>query len=745
MWESAMIVYILISLFFLVVPTVLTVYWFYRERYSGMNLLIITAMVFLSIAAIRFPLNIARGENVPAGLLHAGIRAMQTISTNEDFSSLIEEGVRLIDGVAPDASVRLEEASGTAVAYIIYAGIQYVGSLILCGFALVKAITSLMQKWTLKFFCFRPVFFFSHLTEESILLARSIQDGMQERRRKALFCFADVRDEMDETLEAAWKKADLRSAAQLKSRLAYDLFPLYSSNVSCVLCHPEEHENLKLLSQLLAESKNRKTFRPRKMKYFVHASSRQAEQIIDHLTSVHIPGDSKNCNQIICMLNHRENLAVQILDQIPLHEYAAWDEAGRGELNILIVGSTPLAERFLCNAFSCGQMANCRLSITLADPDAEACRDRIYAMAPLLGEKDIPLVSSCGELRFHTLPSRAAIADSRLLRNMHYVFLAYEDDGENIKYAQRIRTLLERQQLTAPEHANRKIAVVYTVENPELNHLCATSESNPAEWQRCRMYPVGSLRDHHSTHAFFGNELLLKAFFLSRNYHDEKTVLKDRKSLIQVQRQFIEFMNSAYGRRSSVASALHMKYREYVRNTSHLPREQADALLIYAEHLRWNAYMIMSGFITPSQEELDAYFYRDGNNHRSLLLKMHPCLAESTPEPIRDLWADGVLPADELDRVSLRIHGMLLERLRAYLPALPVQPKPKDLAEIAKQAHALADPADRAKAEKMVGALFNNFKQYDMNIVRDTEKMIRLSNDPVIRQALRLFWLEADQ
>lgn len=280
-----------------------------------------------------------------------------------------------------------------------------------------------------------------------------------------------------------------------------------------------------------------------------------------------------------------------------------------------------------------------------------------------------------------------------------------------------------------------------------MNALCR--EIDPAEGfgtsRACRMIPVGSIERQHQTETLFGDALLVKAFLLDRAYGGKTAVQKDPDSLRTLQKEFVAFMNKAYERRSTVSTALHLKYRETVLQDSALSEKKKLQTLAHAEHLRWNAYMIMSGYAAPSDEELQSYCFTGDATHRSKLLKLHPCIVPSVRESTPDLWAPQTVAVDELDRVSQRLHAMALERLRAYLPEkLPAHPEPRDKANIIAAAEALPEERGRKQAVKLAKALFSNYKQFDLDIVACTADVLRNAGDPDIQAALRLFWLEVD-
>ena len=111
------------------------------------------------------------------------------------------------------------------------------------------------------------------------------------------------------------------------------------------------------------------------------------------------------------------------------------------------------------------------------------------------------------------------------------------------------------------------------------------------------------------------------------------------------------FIESEYSAMSSLASALHICYKEkkykwLVKNKdnkdlSTMIRNAKKAMwsndneskdfdayktMVALEHLRWCAYMLTEGWKCPSKKEFFEYAYKDGNDHRNKKSKLHPCL-----------------------------------------------------------------------------------------------------------------------
>lgn len=752
------LIYLTLSFLCLAAAVTLTLLQrFRREQLSPLQLTTITLLALASVLIIRMPVFWQTGEGVLTAFIHSLINAVNTIAMGGDLNGAIKNGAEYITG--SNLAQGLKSTSDLLPhLYAFYIVLQALATPVLCGYALFKTLSLALSRVVLML-CHDPVFLFSRLSEESLLLARSILHSVRQseerglKPRKLLLCFIHTGAELSPTAESMWQELRHQGAIRIRESLSHKLFPRSAPSVNCILCDPNEQHNLHELIGLLEGPQSietRRFTRKATVRYFVYAQSRQAEQVIDSLAGTHIKSDADCRNKIICMLNPKENLAVDILDTTPLYRYVARDEHGERRLNILIAGSTLLADRFLRNAYACGQMHDCKLSVTVAATDAKAFRERLFTSAPMLQQADSPVISMNGPIRFVTIADPLNITDEELLREADYIMVAFASDEENVRCARRIRTVIERQKLTDPRRAAQPVAIVYAVEDAALHLLCQRIDTAAAggNYVPCTMMPAGSRERQNDSDVLFGHALLRRAFFLDKAYDPNDTLAApdlDQEGVVRLQDEFIHFMNSAYNRRSSVATALHLAYREATyRELPDDPGKTAK-LLAEAEHRRWCAYMIMSGFIPPTLQQLEAYFYRGKASHKNEALKLHPCIVPDVIEPTGALWDMTKPVTGPLDQVSRTLHTLTARRLHEILSrhGLPC-PAPDALKQedVQDEVARIPDPEDKERARKLYDALFKNYKRIDIDIVSKTDRILQLASDPEILDALRLFWLE---
>ena len=781
-----------------------TIGWqfFGKGKHNGVYTLCVTLLVFASFLFARLPLRFGWEEPLSLGLIHSVLDAIKSIGMGADLEAVIKDGVKLLHGlekVAFDENTTWSLLTDSAHLYAWFVTIQYIVGVGLCAFSVLVTITNWLRQKLFAVRSFAHTFVFSRLTKETVTLAQNIQCAAQKHRKKTAFCFAGADRQIIAALDAELQAAGLKNAVYLPKSLGWKKLPRWAVSLSCILCAGDESANVELLDALLsaqhAEWPNETALQQSKLKsawtsftrklafacgglryrsqceikYYIVSESRNTERLVDSLTTTFI--HDRKCPGIVTLINPADNLTMQVLSRIPLHEYTAAcpSEKESRQLNVLVAGDGAFAQQFVRNAYACGQMADCRFSLTWAATDADRIRSELYAAAPALRDENAETVKACGELRFHRLESNAAVADGALVKNMQYVLLAYENDEENIVAARRIRRLIEQEKLTDPSRREEATAIVYVVRNPALKRITQTNDAPKiaSGYLACNMIPVGSRDEQYDADSFFYNEMLSKGYFMDYAYYDHNenalTLMKNPEALKESFRDFLCGMRSKKpcnnaDKRSSVATALALDYRLSVirafrdqapGNRYRTENEMWEALA-EAEHRRWLAYMHMIGFVAPTKEQLDAYFYKDGHNHKNMPLQLHPCLVTAKAGIRSDLWQNPT-DLDPLDRLSYDLHTRALERLYAKYSSFInpyLDPSSPGTITAAKAAEALAKAEAAPKAERddvLVGLLrllYADNKMIDMRMVKQTENILDMVKNPDIAAAISLLWLD---
>ena len=781
-----------------------TIGWqfFGKGKHNGVYTLCVTLLVFASFLFARLPLRLGWEEPLSLGVIHSVLDAIKSIGMGADLEAVIKDGVKLLHGlekVAFDENTTWSLLTDSAHLYAWFVTIQYIVGVGLCAFSVLVTITNWLRQKLFAVRSFAHTFVFSRLTKETVTLAQNIQCAAQKHRKKTAFCFAGADRQTIAALDAELQAAGLKNAVYLPKSLGWKKLPRWAVSFSCILCAGDESANVELLDALLsaqhAEWQNETALQQSKLKsawtsftrklafacgglryrsqceikYYIVSESRNTERLVDSLTTTFI--HDRKCPGIVTLINPADNLTMQVLSRIPLHEYttACPSEKESRQLNVLVAGEGAFAQHFVRNAYACGQMADCRFSLTWAATDADRVRSELYAAAPALRNENAEAVKACGELHFHRLDSNAAVADGALVKNMQYVLLAYENDEENIVAARRIRRLIEQEKLADPSRREEATAIVYVVRNPALKRITQTNDAPKigSGYLACNMIPVGSRDEQYDADSFFYNEMLSKGYFMDYAYYDHNenalTLMKNPEALKESFRDFLCGMRSKKpcnnaDKRSSVATALALDYRLSVirafrdkepGNRYRTENEMWEALA-EAEHRRWVAYMHMLGFVSPAKEQLDAYFYRDGHSHKNMPLRLHPCLVTAKAGIRSDLWQNPS-DLDPLDRLSYDLHTRALDRLFAKYSSFIqpyLDPSSPDTITAGKAAEALAEAEAAPKAERddvLVGLLrllYADNKLIDLRMVKQTENILDMVKNPDIVAAISLLWLD---
>lgn len=220
------------------------------------------------------------------------------------------------------------------------------------------------------------------------------------------------------------------------------------------------------------------------------------------------------------------------------------------------------------------------------------------------------------------------------------------------------------------------------------------------------------------------------AYATNENQRTKKTLVADFAA-------YRDDLDKSYDYWSSMAAALHMPYKLRVcRDQSgctegkELPvlreaiREKNELynILLEIEHRRWCAYMISEGWQRPAEDELPAYAFRGGRDHRHKEDKLHPCLCDGCVSGchLRERYAlfdeaasnqlftvpqvrayceriGQAAELTELDFTSLALHAIAAERCREAITEQTVQ-----------EAFSFLDAMDDPAQKKLGQALYQS-------------------------------------
>ncbi len=403
--------------------------------------------------------------------------------------------------------------------------------------------------------------------------------------------------------------------------------------------------------------------------------------------------------------------AAYLLDSAPLYTIGSEERDGKKIYRVLIAGSSPLREQFLRHIFACAQMPETQLEIYFAAPDASDFQETLTSSYPQLAK--VVRMEVNGESVSDGLGA-PEITDEPFAGFHFSDVLMAKDDLEDY-----LEGFLERGEtvpayiLLADEDVQRnKDLAFYVAEMLDSHHNGKTFLSYGSDCEDDQISADFKARDWLVTAPFllapdsreeklFEQEIMDRAFRIHRMYMRD---WNERATEAEAREDFKS--GDHYNIRSSLRAALSIKYKlaaigfpyrridpgaagAFYRNVlagTDAANENLE-LLMWLEHRSWMCFMVMEGYESPTEAEIEAYAYRHGNDHRDKERKLHPLLTASrygSGNPLEtfshDRWANpdeaAELALDPLDQRSLFLHR-LTERRTAEVN---IEPAVRDIA-----------------------------------------------------------------
>lgn len=628
------------------------------------------------------------------------VHAMQTFSMDEDYTLYLLAGKEMLAALGLPGAAGLY---GTAATLVNVAAPVAGGAIlldILCDF--FPALRYRLHRSPTKFI-------FNELSEETILLAESIRARQAGLGGPVGILFASTTlDTEDERENHLFARARAIGA----------------------FCFTED------VPQLTLRSLPDRLFGWTKNAVFLLRSADPAADLDTALRLRPLPGvhtaalvfsGSDADGQLLQQANRREdgvlrvlvsderNTVLRLLADRPL--FLPLLRGGYDSLDLLVVGSGPLAEEFLCQWVWCGQLLDPRRGDVLplrliAIAESEEARrrlaQRLEARMPAFFSGE-----SADTARLTLLSAAPGGAAFQALLQAH----AAQVSTAAVCLAD------EASCRAAALELQRFFGLRELAGGRPVQLLCSTRHQGVAQGLaagapgRCPVVPFGTLEERFQMAHVFLEDLL---YYTARMNEAYETSAADRR------RSLWELLASSYDLYSSMASALHTSYKFFSAGLLRDPRQAAalrprpgedaglDDLekafaraladgplldrLAWLEHRRWNAWTWSQGFCRPTPEQLEQLTRRlaagEGRfDHKDLALRLHPCLVDSRPGPgicgdgtvwpqVDACWREATDPAarleelaqrldlDPLDRVSLAVDraARLFYRLRGQQP-----------------------------------------------------------------------------
>lgn len=597
------------------------------------------------------------------------VHTMQTFSMDEDYTLYLLAGKQLLVEMGLPAA---------ALVYGTCATLVHVAAPIAGGAILLDILCDFFPALRYGVHCSHTKYIFNELNDASILLAESIREKQRKelngrrpsKNQRVGIVFANTTiDSEDEHENHLYTRAlaigaycVTRDVCRFPARSALERFFRDTRNIIYILLSENQDDNLDTALRL------RRNPEPGAHTAAVVFSDDPADgELLDQANQ------AESDMLLFLVQDHKNTVLRQMVDH-PL--FLPLLEGEYDALEVLVVGSGALAEEYICQSVWCGQL--------LRPSTGEKMPFTIHALAE--GEREKQRLEQAVRHRmpafftdesggiarivFHSAAPGSAAFDSFLEQHCSQVSTAavcLEDSSISRRTALVLKRWFDRRSLSCARPVN---LLCYTPFRG-IAHAFDTSGR-----KGCVIHPFGILEDRYSVRQVFLEDLLYYTVCMNNAY--SQTDEDDRQEMKAL-------LRSSYRLNSSMASAIHFSYKLFsagvMQPSDDLSAEisrcadrfdTSDAALLdrmaWLEHLRWCAWVWQEGFRAPTPDErqriVDAC--TDSFDHKSLALRLHPCLVATRPgsafrrQP--DLW-DTITPGqleelDELDQLSFLVDEM---------------------------------------------------------------------------------------
>ncbi len=444
------------------------------------------------------------------------------------------------------------------------------------------------------FHFFVPVYIFSELNENSLVLAENIKSSKSNR---CLCVFCDVGENVSSELKEKVKETGCLLFK--KSELNYFKSPAFSQSFFEI--SENQDENLSHAKDfILKYTEKYKDQDYSLVKVFLFSEQEETPFVLSSI--------DKKCLPVI-LINRNRFIVNDLFFKYPL--YKAINKSDK-TLSLLILGAGKVGQEILKTAVWCSQIGkDYKLKFTVLDKDADRAEQRLRLDCPEL---------FCGEYDISFIHSDVACIDFIEKIKSHspeanYICVCLGNDELNIQTAF---------QLTIYAHRNssKKTFPFIAVQVKDVSKNTIISENT-------KLFKVFGGNNLIYSTAIINSELENLALNIQQIYMNGES---DKKKV------FREYYKDEYNVKACRANALHIKYKLFSLGYSMVPLEKGKEnkflkekvfseenvqTLTKIEHDRWNAYTRSEGWCRASLKQIsDA----GCNSTKIKDAKLHACL-----------------------------------------------------------------------------------------------------------------------
>ncbi len=525
-----------------------------QTKYRSLNPLHLFVLgVFSALYLALFPLDfIPQAHGVFASLLLPLYHTLQVMLAGYDFQNLY-----LFYGIGSALS---------RLYYLYFALLFFIAPLSTFGFIL-SFFENIHSYLRFSFLRKRNLYVFSCLTERSLVLAASIRTDFPD----AVLVFMNVSNQEKEELHDLKIQANGLSAVTFSKEITDLSIRAYQNSQISFYCTSEDESlNLDTALTLIHQLRHRE-----QTNLYVFSTSEEGRLLLD----------ATDFGEMRVRRFHPDRaLAQSVIFNHPITQDAIFRN-GVNSISALIVGFGGYGKEITKALLWCGQLPNHFLSLHILDRNP-AVFSAFQSECPEILEKNGN--TTLGEARYQmNFYSGMDVSSYQLheaiagLTDTTVVYVSLGNDEINIETAIKLRILFARHQcypiIRAVVHSTIK-----------ADTLSGTGLVNFKQ-EDYQIEFIGSHREQLSYRFIDNQELEAQGLACHLAY----THRKDEESIEAWQNRQLaatqDFNQSEYLRNSSIATAIHQRYRQ-----AEGVNKETDAIF---EHMRWNAYMRTEGYI----------------------------------------------------------------------------------------------------------------------------------------------------
>ena len=574
------------------------------------------------------------GEGFWAGINGCIVAILGVVST---FGG--NRGVDITQGLAVDW---FGEAK---IGFFLYADILHLAASAVVLVVIVKIIAKFFPRLIYNVVVhFRNLYIFSGNSERDILLAEDIRRMEKDKNYFFKSVMVFLKREEDISNKEGWFERIKGINGFVFDDSVESLYipnPYRKKPINFFLMKESEDENMNdalRVAERFAENGG-KVQKKRKKNICIHilSDSPEMEYMLDSIV------EKTKCD--VRLISETQSMIYQLLDQKPLYLGEK-----NGNLDILIVGCGRNGKEAAKICSWCGYTKRLTPNIWMIDKLEDSYR---------MLEKDSPEMVSQKNIHFQQMDveTSAFLEFLREHREFGYIICALGDEHLNLRTALQIRSV--NYEWGPYDKKSKKLPIINVLlNNDDLNESCkGLSFFVGAKEEKTRSYDLnafGSFKEFYKWNNIGSSYLEGGALAVHRFYSDSTASRHD----------FYEsYKDSNYNRMSSMATALHAKYKVYTLMYEILqkytsdekekaaqtnPRELVEYLygadsdigrtqilenveeLAELEYLRWNAYMRANGWRTAAMQQA-ATWKADLHMSKNMPAKLHPLVGKWNP------------------------------------------------------------------------------------------------------------------